>query len=144
MRSSATLERVNKILGPKVIRHTWGMDTADYQDLFRHLRKRPVAYGVPPGLIPAMVYLVACDESTERQLCQGFSEWIKAQRGDTGFDTYAFFREVISTAIGKERGEREYYWDLTGEDADLAHRVLFDSVDGFLSERQSETSDRQP
>jgi hypothetical protein len=81
-----------------------------------------------------MVYLIACDESTERQLFQGFAEWIKVQRRDTGFNTSAWFREVIMLAVGKDRGEQEYYWDLTGEDADLAHRVLFDAVDAFLSE----------
>src|SRR5580692_2741692 len=101
------------------------MDTAAYQTLFRHLRTRPVPYGIPPGLVPAMVYLIACDEATDRKLFHGFSEWIKGQRGDTGFDTAAWFREVITLAVGQERGEREYYWDLVGEDADRAHRVLF-------------------
>jgi hypothetical protein len=112
------------------------MDTVGYRNLFRHLRTRPVPHGIPPGLTPAMVYLVACDESTDRQLFHGFAEWIKVQRGDTGFNTAAWFREVVMLAIGTERGEREYYWNLAGEDADVAHRVLFDSVDGFLSQRQ--------
>jgi hypothetical protein len=30
------------------------------------------------------------------------------------------------------------FQDLTGEDVDLAHRVFFDSVDGFLSESRAQ------
>ncbi len=58
------------------------MEISDYQSLFRHLRTHPVRFGVPAGLSPSMVYLIACDESTDRALFQGFSEWIKGRRGD--------------------------------------------------------------
>jgi hypothetical protein len=119
-----------------VLSHTGLMDVAEYKVLFNHLRIRPFAYGIPSGLTSAMVYLVACDETTDRRLFEGFSEWIKRRRGDSGFNTSAWFKEVIMLAIGKERGEETYYWDLEGDEALLAHQILFDSVDEFLSEHR--------
>jgi len=79
-----------------------------------------------------MVYLIACDESTDRDLFRGFSEWIKGRRGDDRYDTYAWFREIIWLVLGSTEDEAIYYWDLVGDEAVRAHDRLFDCVDEYL------------
>ena len=120
-------------VGHRVGRHTSAMEISDYRALFRHLRTNPERYGVPSSLASSMIYLIACDESTDRNLFAGFSEWIKENRGDRRNDTYAWFRELIWLVLGSTEDDAIYYWDLEGDEAVRAHDILFDCVDDYLS-----------
>ena len=111
------------------------MDRVAFQQLLRNLRHRPVQHGIPPGLTHAIVYMEACDASTEYQLLgREFSHWIKVQRGDDDANTFAWFREIVWLLLGSTEDHTIYYWDLEGDKAETARTLLFDSVDAFLTE----------
>ena len=108
---------------------------ADFRTLFRQLRDRRGMQGVPPGLTGAVVFMLACDAATDRQLFDGLSEWINLRRGGDGRTSLAWFGEIVASVLDGDVAGRVPYWNLGSDEAAVVERELFDVVDKFLSEQ---------
>jgi hypothetical protein len=94
-------------------------------------------FGIPAGLTGAIVYMLACDESTGRELFKGFSNWINRRHGGDGRTSLVWYGEIIVMAFEGRDRPRLPYWELTTEETSIVEPILFDTVDEFLALRQA-------